>query len=152
MSFGDLRQSVTQRIHGTLSSRHGVYSATGADLSLRTATWSDHLSVPEKKLMRKWLDGWKVPNLAHVDEFEAGLYDHGFTNVEMHCIDENVIPFSRGTFLRSFPRYTKAKLGQLLGKVSQTEVDHIVACHYQYRTLRKGLWSYQIAYGELVEQ
>lgn len=112
---------------------------------------ADHLSVPEKRMMGKWLNGWKVPNLAHVDEFEENLRDCGFADVEMRCIDENVLPFSRGTFLRSFPRYTKAKLGQLLGEVTQTEVDHIVACHYQYRTLRRGLWSYQIAYGELRE-
>ncbi|WP_372479875.1 cyclopropane-fatty-acyl-phospholipid synthase family protein [Halomicrobium sp. HM KBTZ05] len=111
----------------------------------------DHLSVREKTLMRKWLDGWKVPNLAHVDEFEEGLHEYGFSNVEMHCNDENVMPFSRGTFLRSFPRYAKAKLGQLRGEVSQTEVDHIVGCHYQYRALRKGLWSHQTAYGEIPE-
>jgi len=107
------------------------------------------LTSSEEKVMQKWLDGWKVPHLAHIEDFQDDMRDLEFENLRVHCNDEHVKPFSRGTFMASFPRYLYAKLRQLIGKGTKTEVDHIVGCHYQYRALRKGLWTHSIVYGEV---
>ncbi|RDZ65702.1 hypothetical protein C5B90_04930 [Haloferax sp. Atlit-12N] len=103
----------------------------------------------DEQLMRKWLDGWKVPDLAHVDDFRAHMEDIGFEEVTADNIDEHVLPFSRGTFMSSFPRYVLVKLREQLGRGTPTEVAHVIACHYQYRTLRQGLWSYNIVHGNV---
>lgn len=101
------------------------------------------LSARQQRLMNKWLNGWKVPNLAHIDDFVGHLEDLDFKNIEVRNDDENVMPFSRGTFFNSLKYYPQAKLFNLLGYMSQEEVDHITAGHYQYRTLRKGLWTHR---------
>jgi cyclopropane fatty-acyl-phospholipid synthase-like methyltransferase len=107
------------------------------------------LSGREQKQMNKWLHGWKVPNLTHINDFVAHMGDLGFENIEVRNDDDNVSPFSKGTYRNSLSYYPKAKLLQLVGRMSKEEVGHFAACHYQYRTLQKGLWTHRTVSGEL---
>lgn len=108
-----------------------------------------NLSGREQKHMNKWLHGWKVPNLAHINDFVAHLGDLGFESIEVRDDDENVMPFAEGTYRNSLSYYPKAKLLQLLGRMSKDEVGHFAACHYQYRTLKKGLWTHRTVSAEV---
>jgi len=97
--------------------------------------------------MRKWLDGWKVDALAHVDKFTDDLSDLGFRSVQAHDITDNVLPGSKIMYKKSRRFGPLVKAGSKLGVYSSNEVGHIVAGRYQYETL-DDLWGYFIVTGE----
>lgn len=102
------------------------------------------LSARDRRLMRKWLDGWKVPNLAHLDDFQAHLREFGFADVTARDVRENVLPSSKALYYYSFYGWPLAWLRHLVGRAPREEVDHVAARHYQHRALRRGLWTYAI--------
>ncbi|RRJ34072.1 SAM-dependent methyltransferase [Halocatena pleomorpha] len=108
-----------------------------------------NLSGREQRHMNKWLHGWKVPNLAHINDFVAHLGDLGFENIRVRNDDDNVMPFAKGTYRNSLSYYPKAKLLRLLGRLSRDEASHFAACYYQYRTLKKGLWTHRTVTAEV---
>lgn len=102
------------------------------------------LDAGEERLMRKWLDGWKVPDLAHLDEFREGVEDLGFRDVAVEDARENVMPSSKALYYYSFWGYPVTKLLGLVGRRTDAEVEHVVARHYQHRAFRRELWTYAI--------
>ncbi|EMA15980.1 SAM-dependent methyltransferase [Haloarcula amylolytica] len=103
----------------------------------------------EKKWMDKWLYGWKCPHLATVDEFSTYLSDLGFTDVTQEDVTENIVPSLEVMFRYSLFAIPIGKILSVFGKRSETELENIVGCYYQYRSIKKDLWGYYIISAEL---
>ncbi len=110
-----------------------------------------NLSGGEQKIMQRWLDGWRLPNLAHVDDFTADLEDLGFTDVNVRDVKENVMPSSKSLYYFSIFGYPIAKILQLINVKTETQVANAVACYYQYKALKKDLCTYGIVTAKLEE-
>jgi SAM-dependent methyltransferase len=98
----------------------------------------------ERPVIRKWLDGWQVKNLASPKRFENLLGLHGFVNIEFRNISKYVAHSSR----RLLKYYFLAKL-YLLWKTltfsnrsTVMQRKNIKACWHQYWGLKLKFWQY----------
>jgi len=108
----------------------------------------ENLATNEKKEMKKWLDGWAVPNLANVTEFRKYLKELSFKNIQFKDIKENVMPSSVRMYRASIHEYPIRKILEWTGLGTKMRTDNIVSAFYQHKTLKKGLWTYGIFYAK----
>ena len=108
----------------------------------------ENLKENEEKEMRKWLGGWAVPNLVSVNNFKKYLEQLNFKNIQFKIIKENVMPSSVRMYRASIFGYPIGKLLELLGLRTKIQTGNIVSAFYQYKTLKKNLWTYGIFYAE----
>lgn len=94
--------------------------------------------------MRRWLDGFAVPNLATVAQLAGWLGEAGFVDVFYRDITVNVLPSSRRLYRIASLLYPVARLLELARKRSKVQTGNVVAAIYQHRTLTRGLWEYGI--------
>ncbi len=106
------------------------------------------ISAKEKKYLFKWLDGWAVSNLEHIDKFKAHLENARFTNIKYIDITENVTPSSKRMYRVSIITYPFAKIMQFFGLRSKIEMKNAAAAYYQRLIFKSGLCSYGIFYAE----
>lgn len=102
----------------------------------------------EEKEMQKWLKGWAVPNLIGVNNFKKHLEQLNFKNIQFKDIKENVMPSSVRMYRASIIGYPIGKILELLGFRTKIQTGNIVSAFYQYKTLKKSLWTYGIFYAE----
>jgi tocopherol O-methyltransferase len=97
-------------------------------------------------LIRNWLDGWQVNYLEAPDRFRGFLEAAGFEDIYYRNISREVKHSSR----RLYRIYWLASLYLVWRKLSFSkrptafQKKNILACRYQYRGLKKGLWEYGI--------
>ncbi|RMD65866.1 SAM-dependent methyltransferase [Candidatus Pacearchaeota archaeon] len=108
----------------------------------------ENLDVKEKEEMKKWLNGWAVPNLSTLNDFKKYLKQLKFTNVKFLDIKKNVMPSSTRMYKASIICYPIGKILEFLGIRNKTQTANIVSAFYQHKTLKKGLWTYGIFYAE----
>lgn len=94
------------------------------------------LSREETEKVRKMLDGWAVPSLAHVDDFRDALEDLGFTNIAFDDHYDRILPSSRRQWWLSLGVTPMLKLASILGVKSETSVDQGVTLYHQYSVIR----------------
>lgn len=92
----------------------------------------------------KWLDGWAVPNLASVSQFQNYLSRLNFESVAFEDITERVIPSSKRMYMACVTLLPLGKLLELLTVRTKVRTANIKSGIYQHRTLVKGLWKYGI--------
>ena len=68
---------------------------------LQTVSFKKNLTNPEGKYINRWLEGWAVPNLASINEFQKYLKELKFRNIEFKDIRKNVLPTSKFLYLVS---------------------------------------------------
>lgn len=105
------------------------------------------LSPSDQKVMDKWLDGWRIPHLSHVDDFGEYVTEAGFEDVESEDIMENVAPTSKLLFKWALINYPIAKVLNLLGRKSDLEVEEFVSLYYQRKAVKRGLCTYALFTG-----
>lgn len=98
----------------------------------------------DSRMMRRWLSGWAVPNLASVGEIRNILRREGFGDIAYEDVTENVMPSSTGMFRASLFCYPFGKALELLRLRTATQTANIVSAYYQHKTLKKGVWQYGI--------
>ncbi len=94
--------------------------------------------------MQLWLDGWALPNLAQVDDFETGLKSAGFESVGQEDITANVLRSSRRIWKASLIMMPLSKPLELIGVSTKRQTANVVASYHQYTTIREGLWGYSV--------
>lgn len=104
----------------------------------------ENLEANEKNEMKKWLDGWAVPNLASVNEFGKYLEEAGFKNIKFRDVKENIMPSSARMYKASIPGLPIGKLLEFLKIRTKAQTGNIVSAFYQHKTLKNGLWAYGI--------
>lgn len=102
------------------------------------------LDIEEAEIMRKWLDSWAVPNLAHVSNFASLVQKSGFKNIRQEDVTENIRPFSQWLYRRSMVAYPIIKIFEWLHLRSREKTSNVEGALWHYRTLRRGLWAYMI--------
>jgi ubiquinone/menaquinone biosynthesis C-methylase UbiE len=104
----------------------------------------ENLTKKEKEEMHIWLDGWAVPNLATPNQFKEYLKELGFKNIKYKDIKKNVMPSSIRLYRSSLIGLPIGKVLELLGIRSKTQTKNILGAYYQYKTIKKNLWTYGI--------
>ena len=102
------------------------------------------LGGDQQRRMRLWLDGWSLPNLAHMEEFRDGLESAGFTEVCCDDITSNVVRSSRRIWKASLIMLPLSRPLEVLGVRSQRQTANVVASYHQYTTMCDGLWGYAV--------
>lgn len=102
------------------------------------------LSKREKLHLSAWLDGWAVPNLASVNEFQHYLEKLKFTNIQFEDITANVLPSSKRMFRASILFYPLSKVFEWRGARTKMQARNLAAAFHQYLALRQGSWLYGI--------
>jgi SAM-dependent methyltransferase len=94
--------------------------------------------------MRRWCDGWAIPDLDTAEEHRAGARAAGFADP----IVQNGTPYTRASLRRL---YRRTHVGipidlvlHALGLRSPTQHANVMASRIQYRLLRQGYWFYGI--------
>ncbi|MBI4225415.1 MAG: methyltransferase domain-containing protein [Candidatus Sungbacteria bacterium] len=106
------------------------------------------ISARERNHLAKWLDGWAVPNLAHINEFHGYLEQLGFKNVSFSDETKHVLPSSAKLRIAAIFVYLPGKLMQWLGIRTEVQMKNILSAYYQWSLLRNRVWSYGIFYAE----
>jgi len=102
----------------------------------------------EQKLINKWCNGWAVPNLARVDEFEGYLRELGFRNIEFSDVTQNVMKSSLRIYRLGISGISIWKFLELLRLKTKNQVNYLIAGINQYKALKRNLWVYGIFYAE----
>jgi hypothetical protein len=94
--------------------------------------------------MRLWLDGWALPNLAHVGDFQQGLDSAGFESVDCEDITASVLRSSRRIWKASLIMRPLSRPLEMVGVRNKRQTANVVASYHQYTTIRDGLWGYAV--------
>jgi len=94
----------------------------------------------EKRLMGRWMDGWKLNNLDAPSQWKRYAEDIGFTSINYENITKNVKPSSRILFAWSFFSIH----WHILDKFFEIRDYPNDALWYQYWVIKKGLAEYGI--------
>jgi tocopherol O-methyltransferase len=103
----------------------------------------------DNPIIRQWLDGWQVNYLETSDRFQSFMQQAGFTNIAYRDISKEAAPSSR----RLYRFYFLAKMYLWWKKINfskpatELQKKNIVACKYQYKGMKKGLWQYGLITG-----
>lgn len=97
------------------------------------------LTDPEAEKLRTVLDGWAVPDFAHISEFRESLEELGFTDVTFDDHYEQIIPSARRQWLLSLAVTPLLKVAAALGLKSDASVDQGVTLYHQYEIIKRGI-------------
>lgn len=104
----------------------------------------------DNTFIRNWLDGWQVNYLESPKRFQDFMIQTGFTNTSYRDISKEAAYSSR----RLYRFYFLARIYLLWKKINfskpatEMQKKNIMACKYQYKGMKKGLWQYGIVIGK----
>ncbi len=104
----------------------------------------------ENPIIRQWADGWQVNYLESPERFQNFMQQTGFTDINYRNISKEASHSSR----RLYRFYFLARLYLFWKKVNfskpatEMQKKNIMACKFQYKGMKKGLWQYGIAVGK----
>lgn len=75
-----------------------------------------------------WCEGWAVPNLATVEEFDSTLRRRGFDAVDFRDLTAYILPSARRVYAWGLVSQPVVGLLRLLGLATATQSGHAVAC------------------------
>ncbi len=109
--------------------------------------WHEH-DGEDAAVLKSWVNGWAVDNLADHAGFVRDAEAAGFTNVAFEDITERVLPSARRLYRLAVPTIFLGRIAELLRIRSRTQTDNIIGARDQYRALKRGLWCYGRVYAE----
>lgn len=100
----------------------------------------------DRPIIRKWLEGWHVKNLASPKRFEYLLGLEGFVNIKYRDISKNVDHSSRRLLKYYFlaKLYLWWKTFTFSNRSTKMQRKNIIACWHQYWGLKLNFWQYGI--------
>ncbi|UTW63404.1 methyltransferase domain-containing protein [bacterium SCSIO 12741] len=103
------------------------------------------LTTKEASPINKWLGFWAIPNLVRKDEFEKLCYDVGFENVIMKDYTPHILRSAKRMYHGAILGAIPSELYNLFHpSASRFARKHYQSGYWQYKTLRQGLWNYQV--------
>lgn len=88
------------------------------------------------------LNGWAVPNLASVEEFQAGLEECGFRDVQVTEATQETLPSARRMYLTALWAYPMQTLMQVLGLRKKAQTANFKVALAQWKVFHGGLVRY----------
>lgn len=95
-------------------------------------------------LLRRWLDGWAMPDLFTPAELADAARAAGFVDVRLEEVTRLAWPSLRFLGLVAGLSLPSALALRAVGLQSDVQIAGIVGCVDQYRSLRRDLWGYHI--------
>ena len=106
---------------------------------------AEHLQSDDAALVKEWANGWAVNNFATAEEFNVRLKETSFEKIENIDVTAAIMPSARRLYRAYFVGGVGAKLYRLLRpNATQLGKNNIRNALLQYKTLKKGLWTYRI--------
>jgi tocopherol O-methyltransferase len=105
----------------------------------------DRLDTPDEDLVQQWAHGWAVNDFSTIEEFEVKLKENNFQDLKMVDATEAIMPSAKKLYRSFFIGALGAQLYSVF-KPNATALgkNNVRNAYLQYKTLRKGLWKYQI--------
>lgn len=94
----------------------------------------------EERLMRSWLSGWAIPDLATGEEFQRWSAEVGFADVELEDCTPRVRRSHRRLHVMAALSYPGESLLNSIGLRSDVQHGNLRAARDQWRAFRRGLW------------
>lgn len=88
------------------------------------------------------LNGWAVPNLSTVEEFQQGMEECGFEQVQITEATKETLPSSRRMYLTALYTYPMQKLMQALGLRKKAQTANFKVALAQWKVFNEGLVRY----------
>lgn len=105
-------------------------------------------SIGEKVLMRRWLDGWMVPNWWTLEKHLASMRKAGFVRVRQEEYSDKTIASSRRLYAFSVVGIPLYRLLRAVGLLSAIRLNNAISCRYQWFAKKQGLWGHALWWGE----
>jgi len=94
----------------------------------------------DEALLRSWLSGWAIPDIAARDEWRAWAGEAGFADAAIEDIAAGVEPSLRRLYRMTRAFWWGARLLRRLGLRSETQHGNMRGARDIYRARRRGLW------------
>jgi tocopherol O-methyltransferase len=98
----------------------------------------------DEDLMRSWLSGWAIPDIATQEEWTEWVSEADFDEIEISDITPNVLPSLRRLYWMTLALWPAEALVRRLGMRSETQHGNTRGAREIYRAVRRGLWREQI--------
>ena len=102
------------------------------------------LAAMGERVLRKWLDGWAIPDLDTRAEHLGHMAAAGLTDIRLDDVTAHTRPSSRWLYQLTFWTYPLAVLGHAVGIRSAIQHGNVIGSLRQYQALERGLWFYGI--------
>jgi cyclopropane fatty-acyl-phospholipid synthase-like methyltransferase len=99
-------------------------------------------------IVRRWVDGWAMPDLDTIDEHRASANAAGFATVDVCIETRHVEPSLRRLYLRSAAVFPIGVLLRVLRIRSAVQHGNVVASILQYIALKRRTWEYCVLLAE----
>jgi len=93
-------------------------------------------------LLRSWLSGWAIPDIATGDELRTWAQQAGFGEINLSDVTPNVEPSLRRLFRLATAAWPAAILLRAIGLRSHAQQGNVRGARNQYRALKSSLWFY----------
>lgn len=107
-----------------------------------------HLSIAERNLINRWLQGWALPNIWTEERHTATMRRAGFVKVVSLDYSDKTIPSAKRLYYFSFPGLLLGWLPYKLGLTSHIQWANILSAHLQWLAKKRGLWGHFFFYGQ----
>jgi cyclopropane fatty-acyl-phospholipid synthase-like methyltransferase len=106
---------------------------------------ANHLNPDEEGLVKKWANGWAVNDFSTMEDFDLKLKANNFQEVKIMDTTVAIMPSAKKLYRSYFAGIIGAKLYRVFKSGATTlGRNNVLNAYLQYKTLRKGLWKYQI--------
>ncbi|NCF75453.1 MAG: methyltransferase domain-containing protein [Xanthomonadaceae bacterium] len=105
----------------------------------------NNLSKFEKRIMRLYLNGWTIPNLARKENFFKGLEMSGFKSIKCSDKTVNILPSSKIMFKKGC---SGLLFDKIIKRKNKVQYANTITCFFQYVALKMKLWRYLVFYAE----
>jgi cyclopropane fatty-acyl-phospholipid synthase-like methyltransferase len=105
----------------------------------------ENLNSQNEDLVRQWANGWAINDFSTTEDFDFKLKTNHFRDIKIVDATKAIMPSAKKLYRSYFPGIIGATLYQLF-KPNATSLgkNNVRNAWLQYKTLKKGLWKYQI--------
>ena len=105
----------------------------------------ENLEKKDEEQVQQWAHGWAINDFSTMEDFNSKLKTSQFTDVEILNATKAIMPSAKKLYRSYFIGAIGAKLYQLMNpSATALGKNNVRNARLQYKTLKKGLWKYQI--------
>ncbi len=109
----------------------------------------DNLQGRDAAAVKRWANGWAINDYATSEEFSDHLSNACFTNIQVVDASHAIMPSAKRLYRSYFIGIVASKLYRIFkGKPTGLARNNVDTAYLQYKTLRRGLWKYDLVLAE----
>jgi tocopherol O-methyltransferase len=103
------------------------------------------LDYDEAERVRKWAACWAINDFSTMEEFEKKLKENHFDDIVCANATDAILPSAKKLYRSYFLGIVGAKVYQFFSPgATELGKNSVQSAYLQYRTLKDGLWTYQV--------